>query len=145
MAHFRRCETAVDSDDSAPILFYDGNCGLCARSVQWCLAHDHRRRVRFAALQGKTYAALAVDGKPGELDSVVLFDRGRLLLRSDALLGILQHFGGAWPFLASMGKIVPRPLRDAAYGFVARRRLAWFGDASRCRVPTAAESARFLP
>ena len=135
----------MDHDDSQPILFYDGECGLCARSVQWCLNHDRRGRVRYAALQGETYAALNVADKPADLGSVLLWERGRLLERSDAVLGLLRHVGGIWPFVGGFCRLVPRPLRDAVYRFIARRRLAWFGDARGCRLPRAGENARFLP
>jgi predicted DCC family thiol-disulfide oxidoreductase YuxK len=135
----------VSHEIPAPILFYDGECGLCARSVQWCLKHDRRSIVRYAALQGATYRDLQLDKKPSSLDSVVLLDQGVLLERSDALLGILRHFGGIWPLLGAMGRLVPRVLRDCGYRFIARRRLAWFGDASTCRLPRSSEHARFLP
>ncbi len=129
---------------STPILFYDGECGLCARSVQWCLDHDRRGELRFAPLQGKTYAALNFADKPADLGTVVLLDGRRLFVRSDAVIGILRQVGGAWPVLAFLGRLVPRFLRDAGYRFIARRRHAWFGSAERCRLPSAGESARFL-
>jgi predicted DCC family thiol-disulfide oxidoreductase YuxK len=127
-----------------PILFYDGACGLCARSVQWCLDHDRRGRLRFAPLQGATYAALAVDEKPMELDTVVLFDAGRLHVRGDAALRILRHVGGGWAVLGAIGRIVPAFVRDGLYRFVARRRHRWFDANDRCRLPTRDEDARFL-
>jgi len=135
----------VPPEASQPILFYDGECGLCARSVQWCLKHDRRGVVRYAALQGETYAALDVAHKPAGLDSVLLWEHGRLLERSEAVLGLLRHAGGIWPFLGALARLVPRVLRDALYRFIARRRLAWFGDARACRLPRAGEDQRFLP
>lgn len=135
---------AQHGEASAPILFYDGACGLCAKSVQWCLDHDRRAQLRFAPLQGPTYAALALAAKPTDLDTVVLFDEGRLHVRSDAVLRLLRHIGGGWSVLAALGRVVPRFLRDAAYRFIARRRHAWFGTADRCRLPTPGENARFL-
>ena len=134
----------MDTDANTPILFYDGECGLCARSVQWCLDHDRRGKLRFAPLQGKTYAALQFADKPTDLGTVVLFDGQRLFVRSDAAIGMLRQVGGAWPMLAFIVRLVPRFLRDAGYRFIARRRHAWFGGAERCRLPGAKESARFL-
>ncbi|MBL8857800.1 MAG: DUF393 domain-containing protein [Planctomycetes bacterium] len=131
-------------EPSSPILFYDGECGLCARSVQWCLDRDRRSRLRFAPLQGSTYAALEVADKPLDLDSVVLFDDGAVHVRSEAVLRLLRHIGGGWGVWGRVGRIVPRCVRDASYRFIARRRHRWFGAADRCRLPTAAESARFL-
>lgn len=132
------------SAERAPILFYDGECGLCARSVQWCLARERAAVLRFAPLQGSTYAALALAGKPAQQETVVLFDEGRVWVRGDAVLRVLEHCGGGWRLLALGGRLVPRCVRDAAYRFVARRRRSWFGAADRCRLPAPSESARFL-
>lgn len=134
----------MPTDSTLPILFYDGECGLCARSVQWCLDHDRHGRLRFAPLQGATYAALQIADKPMDLDTLVFLDGGRLSVRSTAVIGLLRHIGGPWPFAATLLRAMPRFLRDGVYRFIARRRLAWFGTSQRCRLPTAGESARFL-
>ncbi|MCC6651953.1 MAG: DUF393 domain-containing protein [Candidatus Eisenbacteria bacterium] len=131
--------------EAAPILFYDGDCGLCARSVAWCLAHDRHATLRYAPLQGETYAALDVADRPRDLDTVVLLENGRLLTRSDALLRVLAIVGGPWFVLARLGSLAPRALLEASYRFVAKRRLGWFGTADSCRMPSADERALFLP
>jgi predicted DCC family thiol-disulfide oxidoreductase YuxK len=40
--------------------------------------------------------------------------------------------------------IVPRPLRDAIYDLVARRRYRWFGRRETCMVPGPGIRDRFL-
>jgi predicted DCC family thiol-disulfide oxidoreductase YuxK len=130
---------------SHPILFYDGECGLCARTVQWALAHDRRATLRFAPLQGTTYGAITDPGKPTNLNTMVLLDEGTLQLRSTGALRMMQHLGGPWSTFARIALRIPRPLRDLVYNAVARHRLAWFGTADSCRIPTPAESNRFLP
>lgn len=130
--------------EAAPVLFFDGSCGLCARSVAWCLAHDRHAKLRYAPLQGETYAALTLPDRPRDLDTVVLLENGRLHTRSDAVLRVLAIVGGPWAALAAAALIVPRPLREWAYRYVARRRLGWFGTADACRLPGPAESDRFL-
>ncbi len=127
------------------VLFYDGTCGLCARSVAWCLEHDRAGALRYAPLQGTTYEALPHADKPRELDTVVLLDRGALLVRSDAVLRAMQLCGGPWGALAAIGRAVPRPLREAAYRYVAVRRLGWFGHADACALATKEQRERFLP
>ena len=48
--------------------------------------------------------------------------------------------------LAVALRLVPRALRDAAYDFVARRRLRWFGRASQaCPLVPAHLRGRFAP
>lgn len=128
-----------------PILFYDGTCALCDRTVQWCLRHDRSGALRFAPLQGATYAALAMPGKPQAMETLVLLEDGALHVRSEAVRRIARHAGGAWSPVAATACLLPRPWRDAAYDAVARRRLRWFGSADACRMPDAADRARFLP
>ena len=135
--------TAI-GDSAAPVLFYDGTCGLCARSVQWSLRHDARGVLRFAPLQGATYAALADSDKPGQVETMVLRDGDGMHLRSDAVLRLLRHIGGFWSVLGSVGRACPRPVRDALYRYVAAHRIAWFGTADQCALPEPAERERFL-
>jgi len=132
-------------ETDAPILFYDGACGLCDRAVQWCLRHDRRGVLRFAPLQGPTYAALAMPDKPQALDTLVLLEDGALHVRSEAVRRVARHAGGMWSVLAGTSGVLPRGLRDTAYDFVARRRMRWFGAVDACRVPDPAVRARFLP
>lgn len=132
------------SPPDRPILFYDGECGLCARAVGWTLARDRRGVMRFAPLQGETYARLTLAGKPADLGTVVLHDADGLHLRSEAVLRLLGHLGGVWRVCAALGRWLPRPLRDGAYAVVARKRMAWFGRVDRCRVPPPAQRDRFL-
>jgi predicted DCC family thiol-disulfide oxidoreductase YuxK len=129
----------------APVVLFDGVCGLCNRFVDFALRHDRAGRLRFAALQSPAGRALLVAAglAPDALDSVVLFHRGRAHRESAAALRVLALLGLPWS-LAAAGLAVPRPLRDAVYRFVARRRYAWFGRRDACRVPTADERARFL-
>lgn len=127
-----------------PILFYDGECGLCARTVQWALAHDRRERLRFAPLQGATFAALPVAWKPTDLSTAVLLDADGLHVESAAILRLFVHLGGPWALLGRLGRLVPDFVRDPAYRFVARRRHALGRTGDHCRLPAAADRRRFL-
>jgi predicted DCC family thiol-disulfide oxidoreductase YuxK len=129
----------------APVVLFDGVCALCNRFVDFALRHDRAARLRFAALQSPPGRALLAGAglDPEALDSVVLVCCGRVYRESAAALRVLAELGLPWS-LAAAGLAVPRPLRDAVYRFVARRRYAWFGRRDACRVPTPAERARFL-
>jgi len=131
--------------DDRPILFYDGACGLCDRSVRWVMDRDRRAGIRYAPLQGETYGALDIDKKPTDVSTVVLLDGGHLFVRSDAVVRLLKRLGGVWGILGRIGGVVPRGLRDALYRFVARRRLKWFGGKEACRLATSGERERLLP
>lgn len=131
------------------ILFYDGVCGLCDRIVRFVLRHDGAGVFRFAPLQSDYAAAvLARHGRDAaDLDSVCLLvdpdgPNERLLARSDAACAVFDGLGGAWRLLA-LGRLLPRPLRDAAYDVVASRRYRWFGRYDQCAIPSAELRARF--
>lgn len=129
---------------NGPTLFFDGECGLCARAVQWCLRRDRRRVLRFAPLRGETYGALDAPNKPTDMTTMVLRDVDGVHVRSDAVLRLMRHVGGAWSVLAAAGRVVPRGLRDAVYRRVAARRMLWFGAADRCAFVKEEDRARFL-
>jgi predicted DCC family thiol-disulfide oxidoreductase YuxK len=137
------------SSSEAELIFYDGHCGLCHRTVQFVLGHDSSGTAfRFAPLQGETFLRrVPASRRAGLPDSiVVLTEQGSLLVRSDALLHILRRLGGGWKFLAAILGVIPRPLRDAAYDFVARIRYSIFGKREDlCPIVPSELRARFDP
>ncbi|NUQ50896.1 MAG: DUF393 domain-containing protein, partial [Phycisphaerae bacterium] len=76
------------------------------------------------------------------LDTVVLLQGGQVHVRSGAALRILRRLGFPWSMLSIL-LAVPRPVRDAIYDWIARRRYRWFGRRDSCAVPPALRS-RFL-
>lgn len=136
--------------NSAPdLILFDGVCNLCNGFVQFVIRHDAAGRFRFAALQSPAgQAVLAAHGADAaavaaEPDSVLLQQGGRLYSHSEAVLRIAQGLGGPWRALL-LGRLLPRPWRDAAYRFVARHRYRWFGRQESCWLPTPELKARFL-
>lgn len=131
-------------DATGPIVLFDGVCHLCSAIVQFVIPRDPRRRLRFAALQSEVarrlLGQLAVPPIP---DSFVLIDGGRGYTRSAAALRVLRYLAMPWPILA-VCVLIPRPLRDWAYDFVARHRYRWYGTRSSCFVPTPDIQHRFL-
>ena len=135
---------------SGPILFYDGVCGLCDRTVQFVLRHDRQGRFRFAALQGASARRLLErHGRdPSRLDSMYLLldpdtPRERVLERSDGILAVLQQLGGIWR-LSAVARAVPRSLRNRTYDFIARHRYRWFGRYDQCALPPPGARGRFF-
>jgi predicted DCC family thiol-disulfide oxidoreductase YuxK len=130
------------------LLFYDGGCGLCHRSVRFVVAADPEGRFRFAPLGGETFRGAVLPAlREGLPDSIVLRTaEGALLVRSDAALHVLRRLGGRWRLLAALLGLLPRRLRDAGYDFVARRRARWFASpADACPLVPAHLRARFAP
>lgn len=137
----------MSDPERPPVLFFDGLCNLCNGSVDLLLRLDRRHRLRFASLQGRTAERLLATQTGAEgsdrVDSMILWEAGRISICSTAVLRSLTLMGGVWR-LAGVALLVPRPLRDLVYRFVARHRYAWFGRRDTCRVPTAAEAGQLL-
>ena len=133
---------------NSPILLYDGVCGLCNGAVQYILRHDRTGSMRFAPLQGP-FAAEVLRRHPSlaTVDSLILLDSDRpdaaIHIRSDAALHVARYLGGVHHLLRP-AFLLPRPLRDALYDAVARRRYRWFGRYDACLLPPPEVRARFL-
>jgi predicted DCC family thiol-disulfide oxidoreductase YuxK len=107
------------------MVFYDGGCGLCHRAVRFALAHDaDGSRFRFASLDSEGFRRrVPPAARAGLPDSIVaLTPDGTLLVRSAAVIHILERVGGWWRLLGRLLGIVPRRVRDAGYDAVARVR-----------------------
>ncbi len=81
--------------------------------------------------------------RSGAPDSMVVVADGKVHTGSDAALILARHLRSPWRWLALLW-IVPRPLRDTVYRWVARNRYRWFGESETCRVPTPELRSRFL-
>lgn len=127
-----------------PVIVFDGVCVLCNGWVRFLLKRDRRAGYRFAAMQSEAgRALLAAHGlDPDDPASFLLVDGGRAWMDTDAIRRVLAGLGGAWR-MAGLMALVPRFVRDPLYRWVARNRYRWFGTTA-CRVPTAAERARFV-
>jgi len=103
-------------------VFYDGACGLCHRAVRFVLAEDVTGEAfRFAALGGEAFEAEVPEAQKGSLpDSIVLVTHdAEVLVRSNAILRMMDGLGGLWRVLATLLRLIPRPLRDLGYDGVA--------------------------
>jgi predicted DCC family thiol-disulfide oxidoreductase YuxK len=132
---------------AADRVFYDGVCGLCQGYIRFLIRRDRAGdKFRYAPLQGTTFEALVpVERRRNLPDSlVVVRSDGRLLIRSDGVIHILRRLGGFWGFISGAISIIPRPVRDAVYDFVASIRYRIFGKRKNvCPVTPPDLRARF--
>lgn len=137
--------TVPDSVPTHAVLLFDGHCNLCNFWVNFLLIADSRHKLSFAAQQSAAgkQLILLVGNNAIEPESVILIDRGMPFTRSDAVLKTLRLLGGFWRLLYIL-VIIPRPIRDFVYDFIARRRFRWFGRRDQCRIPSSQERERFL-
>ena len=75
--------------------------------------------------------------------SLVLFEGGKVFLKSDAALRVASYL--KWPWSWSRAAVIfPRSLRDWAYDVIARNRYRWFGRRDACLLPTEELRSRLL-
>jgi predicted DCC family thiol-disulfide oxidoreductase YuxK len=137
---------------TAPVLLYDGECGLCNRVVRLLLRLDHTGVLRFAPLQGRAAQEfLQAHGLPGHDFSTLVYvpdwlhrERAQFLLRTDGVIAALRAGGGAGRILAAILAIFPRAARDAGYRLVARSRYRLFGPWKACPLPRPEWVSRFF-
>jgi len=111
----RRAPESVDT------VLYDGSCGLCHRSVRLLLAED---------ASGSAFLFAPLGDQQFEVDSIVVKTADeKVLMRSDAIIHLLRRLGGVWRVIGVLLGVVPRPLRNALYDFIARIRYRIFGRA----------------
>ncbi|AMA71839.1 MULTISPECIES: thiol-disulfide oxidoreductase DCC family protein [Aneurinibacillus] len=127
------------------ILLFDGVCNLCNQAVKFIIPRDPQRNFRFASLQSNTGQRLLQQyGLPSDtLNSVILLDNGKAYTKSSAALRVARKLGGIWSLLYVF-IMVPRPLRDIIYNWVARNRYRWFGKLETCMLPPPDIGERFL-
>ncbi len=132
---------------SESIVLFDGVCNMCNGAVNFIIDHERGDELRFTALQSPAgvdaLRARGCEPRAGDPESIVLIEGHRVYDRSTAALRIARHLRGAWR-AAYWLILVPRPLRDLVYAFIARNRYRWFGKKEVCRVPTPSLRRKFL-
>ena len=129
-----------------PILLFDGYCNLCNAWVKYIVKRNPAKTIRFASLQSIAGRALLDEHNIDKnyIDSLVFIEEDRFSVSSTAALRTLSYLS-SWESQLKFLLILPSPLRDLLYRFVARYRYKGFGKREQCMVPTAELNDRFLP
>jgi predicted DCC family thiol-disulfide oxidoreductase YuxK len=103
------------------------------------------KTIRFASLQSRAGRALLDKHNIDQnyIDSLVFIEEERFSVSSTAALRTLSYLS-SWESQLKLLLVLPRPLRDLVYRFVARYRYKWFGRREQCMLPTAELKERFL-
>lgn len=129
--------------ENKPIVFYDGDCGFCNRSVQFILNNETNDAIHFAPLQSEfAQSFFTSKGLPTpDMSTFYFWNKNVMHSKSSGALRVTNYL--KFPFtLLKIGFIFPRFLRDWVYDFIAKRRhqLA----AGFCALPTEAQRKRFI-
>lgn len=131
--------------DSESIVLFDGVCNYCNNMVNFVLAQDKRKSIRFGTLQSAAGQQLLqkYNLPKDNFDSFVFIEKGKAYLRSTAALKVMAYLPWYWQW-TQMGWIIPKRLRDGCYDFISKNRYKWFGKKEECMVPTPEIRSRFL-
>lgn len=123
-------------DEGPLIVYFDGDCGFCQRSVGWALARDHARRltaVPSATPEARARLGDMAAGAPRQIRA--WSEGGGLVGGIDAIAAMCARLPG-WQWAAWLLRFPPvRPFASVGYRAIAavRRRLG--GPSDRCELP----------
>ena len=131
--------------DNRYIVIFDGVCNFCNGAVNFIIQRDPEGTFAFTPMQSKLAQELTQRFNMPDvgMDTLVLIKAGKCYVLSDAALEIAKDLKGPWR-LCYVFKVVPRPIRDAAYKLFARNRYRLFGKREACMVPTVEVKSRFV-
>ena len=115
--------------ENRTILFYDGECGFCSRTVRFILKNERSNELYFSSLQDDfAILFLAEFGiKSVSSNTLYLFENGKLYNKSRAAMKLIPYLKR--PFgLLKMLYICPRFFRDFVYNRIAANRKVFFKD-----------------
>ncbi len=126
-----------------PIVFYDGDCGFCNKSVQFILKNEKNLDLHFAALQSEFSQDFFESNKfpKPDLSTFYYWDGSELFSKSTAALHLLDQLKSQFQFL-KIGYIFPKLMRDKMYDFVAKRRHKISNGF--CVIPSSENRKRFI-
>ncbi len=126
------------------IILFDGVCNLCNSSVQFIIKHDNNDCFRFASLQSNFAKKVIKNYNASNLDSILLLTpEHKVYSESTAILKISSDLGFPISML-QVFLIIPKPIRDWVYRYIALNRYNWFGKKETCWIPTPELENKFI-
>jgi predicted DCC family thiol-disulfide oxidoreductase YuxK len=127
-----------------PLIVFDGVCVLCSGFARTVVRLDREERFRFTTAQSALGEALyrrhGLRTDVYETNLVIIDGVG--YTRMDGFIAVMDALG--WRLAARMLRMLPRQLRDALYGLIARNRYALFGKKESCEIPSGALRDRII-
>jgi predicted DCC family thiol-disulfide oxidoreductase YuxK len=124
------------------VIFYDGDCGFCNRSVQLILKYERNTVVKFASLQS-AFAKMVLKEfglESNYNESILFYENDRLYSKSTAILKIISYL--KWYFYPLLIIwLIPNLIRDKVYDLIARNRKRF---SIICKIHDPKQSNRFL-
>jgi len=115
-------------------LLLDGNCGLCNRGAMFLQPRiSPKKSLRILPIESEEAKKLisTLPEKQQNADTVYLFKNGKAYIRSAAIVRLCNYLRWWWKPM-SLAWLIPLPIRDVVYRFIAKRRKRWFSAPDVC-------------
>lgn len=131
--------------DDRAIIVFDGHCVMCSGWANFILRHDRAAHYRLLPAQTPLGRALYVHYglDPENYQTNILVADGQAWFKSEGSIRMAEGLGYPWR-LARVLRILPLPVRDRMYEWVARHRFHFFGKRDTCYLSSAQHADRFL-
>lgn len=115
--------------ENRTILFYDGECGVCSRTVRFILKNERYNKLFFSSLQGEFAVRFLAEFGIESVSSntIYLFENGKLYHKSRAAMKLIPYLKQSFGLLNIL-YIFPRFFRDFVYDRIAANRKVFFKD-----------------
>jgi len=142
---YQHDESVPDFDDTYPVAVMDGGCALCTFGARLIDRFDKTNCIRICPVQTTLGRALLAhyEMDPNDPESWIFLKDGVAWTSFDAWIKAGETVGGIGN-LMRICWIIPRPIRDWVYRYIARNRIAVFGRADMCSLPSPSLSARLI-
>ncbi|XP_021747992.1 uncharacterized protein LOC110713861 [Chenopodium quinoa] len=119
------------------VVVFDGVCRLCHTGVKLIIKADKYEKIKFCCLQSKTaepYMEICgVERKDVLRRFIFVEGLGQYHQASTAALKVMSYLPFPYSALSSL-LVIPTPVRDAVYDYIAKRRYDWCGKEKECLV-----------
>ena len=123
------------------LIFFDGQCNLCDRFVNFIFKRDFKRQFLYAPLQGQTAKQCLEKGDIKNLKSIIFLKNGMILKETRAIQAIFKQLYPRWSLVIS---VLPPWFFNLFYRFIAKRRYGFFGKKSALYQPSRDQKRYFL-
>lgn len=117
------------------IVFFDDDCILCNKTVQWLAAKDKTQSLMFTGLNSQFTSNFLPLKKIREqnYDSIILYSNSQTFLHSTAVLKTFRLLGFPYKMMGLL-LLVPKFIRDFVYKKIAKNRKRFWSQEKFCDI-----------
>lgn len=136
----------LNNDIKSSLILYDGECGLCNKTILFILKRDHDKHFLFKSIQEHN-EGIKISNQPKLSLSTfyVITTKDKVLTKSSGFIYIFNELGGLYKFLGLLLKAIPKVVRDAIYDINAKIRYNYLNtNNNQCQLLPQKIRSRFI-